>query len=134
MNLDAARTLLAGWLAGAVVGLGDTALLLVILALHPGWATRLPAFRIRLSFVGMFVANGMVIGWTLVGLLMGALLLKVPMPAFAAVVAAIWIGLGGVHGFLRGRTSRDEMLAVWVTVTLAVLAFAGGLPLLASTR
>ena len=131
MNLDAAQTLLAGWLAGAIVGLGDTALLLVLLARHPSWAARLPAFRVRLPILGILVANGLVIGWTLVGLLMGALALKVAMPAFALIAGALWLGAGGIHAFLRG-IRRDESVMAWGTVALAVVAFAIVLPWLAS--
>ena len=138
-GLEVARTLLAGWLAGAVVGLGDTALLLVILARHPGWAARLPALRVRLPILGVLAANGMVIGWTLVGLLLGALALRLPMPAFALVVAGLWLAAGGAYTVVRGLPPRegprrDEAALVWGTIILATLVFAILLPWLANRR
>ena len=127
-GLDIARTLLAGWLAGALVGLGDTALLLVILARHPGWAARLPALRVRLPILGVLAANALVIGWTLVGLLLAALALRLPMPAYAFAVAGLWAAVGLLHAFLRGGAVRDEAQFVWGTAILATAAFAVLLP------
>jgi hypothetical protein len=132
VNVDAAGVLLAGWLAGAVVGLADSGLLLVLLSRHPGWAARLPAFRVRLSIIGIVVANGMVIGWTLIGLLMGLLALKVAMPAFVLLAVGLCLAAGGLHVFFRGLRRGDEAAAVWGTVLAAIAGFAGLLPWLAA--
>ena len=126
-----ARALLAGWIAGAIVGLADTALLLVVLSRHPAWAQRLPGLRISLPIFGVVAVNAMLIGWTLVGIVLGALYLGAPTPAFSIAAGGGWFVLAGLYTFVRGHEGRDEAAVIWGTAALAAVAFALLLPPLA---
>ena len=129
-----ARPLLAGWIAGAIVGLADTALLLVVLSRDPAWVRRLPGLRVSLPIFGVVAVNALLIGWTLVGIVLGALYLGAPMPAFSLAAAGAWFALAGLYTFVRGGRHRGEAVVVWGTATLAAGAFALLLPLLAGPR
>ncbi len=135
---EVARPLLAGWIAGAIVGLADTALLLLVLAHDATWPARLPGLRLSLPIFGVVAVNALLIGWTLVGIVLGAIYLGAPMPAFSLAVGGGWLALAALHAFvrggLRGGARRGEVTVVWGTAALAVAAFALLLPLLAGRR
>lgn len=134
LDPDVARPLLAGWVAGAGVGLAHTALLLLALSRDPAWPKRLPGLRVSLPILGVVAANALVIGWTLVGLVLGAILIGAPMPAFSFAVGGGCLALAALYTFVRGRPPRGEAVVVWATAALAAVAFAVLLPLLAAPR
>jgi hypothetical protein len=126
-NVDAARVLLAGFLAGAAGGLAMTGLLLLALVRNPGARDRLPA-EMRFTTIGILAANALLFAWTLVGLVLGAVFLHATQPAFSLGVAA---GVGGLLGgavFVRRRLTWP----MWSTALVAALAFAVLLPALAA--
>ena len=129
---EVARPLLAGWITGAIVGLADAALLVIAVTRAPGWPQQLAGFRVSLPAVAIVAVNGMLIGWTLVGLLLGALWIVVPMPRFAIGVCAVSLGIVGLYAFVRGFEHRGEARLVAGGALIATVAFAGLLPALAA--
>ena len=129
---EVARPLLAGWISGAALGLAETALVVIAIARSPGWPRQLSGLRVSLPVFTIVAVNGMLIGWTLIGLLLGALWIVVPMPRFAIGVGAGFLGLVGLYAFVRGLRYRGEAAVVIATGLLATVAFAGALPVLAA--
>ena len=131
-NPDIARPLLAGWITGAAVGLIDTAIVVIAVSRSPRWPAQLANFRVSIPAFTIAAVNGMLIGWTLIGLLMGALWIVVPMPRFAILVCAIGCVLAGLYAFVRGLDARGEAAVVIGSAVLSTVAFAVALPLLAA--
>lgn len=129
-----AGPLLAGWIVGAAIGLADTAILVVAVARAPRWPAQFSQFRVSTPAFAIAAANGMVMGWTLVGLLFGAAWIAVPMPGFAIAVGGAF-GLAGLcYAYVRGLAHRGEAQVVLGSLLLALTGFAGVLPLLAGWR
>lgn len=125
---ETARALLAGWVSGAAVAFVTTALVLIAVARDEGWRERLNRTRLRLPLLGVVVVNGMMLFWTLVGLMLGAVHLGIDQPAFSLTVVAI-VALGLIlFSAVRGMPGW----LTWSTVGVAVLSFGGLLPGLAS--
>lgn len=129
-----AGPLLAGWIIGAAIGLLDTAILVIAVARSARWPAQFSQFRVSMPAFAIAAANGMVIGWTLLGLVFGALWITVPMPGFAVGVAAAFGLLGVFYAYVRGLGRRGEAQVVLGSLLLAVVGFAGVLPLLAGWR
>ncbi len=129
---EIARPLLAGWIAGAIVGLVDTAIVVIAVARSPRWPEQLAYFRVSLPALTIAAANGMLLGWTLIGLLLGAVSMLVPMPRFAIAVCAVTFAVAGLYAYVRGLDDRGEAAVVLSSLALATLAFAGVLPALAA--
>ena len=70
MDGDLARSLLAGWIAGALAGIVATGVLLVLMARRPTLAARV-ARTPRLGVVGVVLANGLTLTLTVIGLILG---------------------------------------------------------------
>lgn len=125
---DTGRALLAGWVSGAAVAFVTTALVLLAVARDDGWRERLNRTRLRLPLLGVLIVNAMMLFWTLVGLMLGAIHLGIDQPAFSltivAIVALALILLSAVRGMPGWLT--------WSTVGVAVVSFGGLLPALAS--
>ncbi len=129
---DVLRPLLAGWIIGAALGLLETALVVIAVARSPGWPEQLSSFRVSIPVFTIAIVNAMLIGWTLVGLVMGALWIVVPMPRFAIGVCVIGLGITGLYAFIRGLERRGEATLFIGSGVLATVAFAGVLPLMAT--
>ena len=129
---EVARPLLAGWIAGAFVGLLDTALVVIAVSRSPRWPEQLSHFRVSLPAFTIAAANGMLLGWTLVGLLLGAFWIIIPMPRFAIAVCAVTFAVAGLYAYVRGLDDRGEATVVLSSLALATFAFAGALPVLAA--
>lgn len=128
-DLDAAYAVLAGLLAGAAGGLASTAIALLALVRHPTLRARLPG-GVSPAAIGIVAVNGMLIVWTLAGLVLGAVYARAAMPQFSiGVVAAVLALLGGAV-FVRRRLTWP----MWSAAAVAVLAFAAMLPALAALR
>lgn len=136
MDAELAGSLLAGWIAGAVAGLTATGLLLVVAARSPSLAARLPSRRLPL--LGMVLANGLTIGLTLVGLLLGGLFYRLGgdgtggAARFGAVVLVVSGGFLGLYVFVRSGLRGREAPIVVVSVAVAGVCFGVVLPWLAS--
>lgn len=129
---DILRPLLAGWIIGAAIGLLETALVVIAVARSPRWPDQLSYFRVSIPAFTIAMANAMLIGWTLIGLLMGALWIAVPMPRFAIGVGAAGLGVVALYAYIRGLERRGEASLVLGSALLATVAFAGVLPVLAT--
>lgn len=124
---DTARTLLAGWVSGATVAFITTALILVAVSRDPAWVDRLNRRRLRVSLIGIAVVNAMMLFWTLIGLMLGAIHLGIDQPAFSITIAAV-IGLGMV--LFTAVRGMPGWLA-WSSTAVSLVSFAGLLPFLA---
>ncbi len=130
MSIDpeVGQALLAGWISGAAVAFATTAIVLVVLSRDERWRARFMRTTVRLPLVGIVVINGMMLGWTLVGLMLGAVTLWTDQPGFTVAVAAMlalallmWVTVVGRPGW-----------AVLSTVAVALASFGGLLPFLVS--
>lgn len=125
---DTASALLAGWVSGAAVAFVTTALVLLAVSKDAAWSERLNRTRMRLPLLGVVIVNAMMLFWTIVGLILGAIHIGIDQPAFSITVVAV-IGLGLVlFSAVRGMPGW----LTWSTVGVAILAFAGLLPALAA--
>jgi len=126
---DTGRALLAGWVSGAAVAFVTTALVLFAVSRDLAWRDRLSRTTLRLPLLGVVIVNGMMLFWTIVGLILGAIHLGVGQPAFSITIVAI-IGLGlTMFTAVRGMPGW----LTWSTVAVAIVSFGGLLPALAST-
>lgn len=128
IDFEVVQALLAGWISGAAVAFATTAIVLVVLSRDEGWRARFVRTTVRLPLMGIVVINGMMLVWTLVGLMLGALTLWTDQPGFTVAVTAmlalallVWITVVGRPGW-----------AVLSTVAVALAAFGGLLPFLVS--
>jgi len=125
---EVGAALLAGWISGAAVAFAAAALVLVWLSRNEGWRARFGRTNVRLPLVVIVVVNGMMLGWTLVGLMLGAVYLWMDQPAFSiTVVAMLVLGLGMWITVL----GRPGWAVLWTT-GVALASFGGLLPLLVS--
>lgn len=119
--------LLAGWVSGAAVAFVTTAVVLMAVARDEAWGERLNRNRVRLPLLGVLVVNAMMLFWTLVGLMLGAIHLGVNQPVFSLSIVAIVGLVVMLFTAVRGRPGW----VTWSTVAAALLSFAGLLPALA---
>ena len=139
-----ARALLAGLICGVAMALALTAMLLIMLTRSASWtarAERAAGARLSAPILGIVFANALLVFWTLVGLLLGALypviderragggLLSENL-AFTAFVSALFGGFAGAAWVIRGRVGTLG----WITSGLAALIFGWALPLMAEPR
>ncbi len=129
---EIARPLLAGWIVGAVVGLADTAVLVIAISRSRHWPQQLSGLRVSLPVFAIAAVNGMLIGWTLVGLLLGVLWIVAPGPRYLLGVGIVGAGIAGLYAFVRGLHHRGEAGVVIGSLALATTAFGVLLPLLAT--
>jgi hypothetical protein len=126
---DTARALLAGWVSGAAVAFATTALVLLAVSRDPAWRDRLNRTRLRLPLLGVVVVNAMMLFWTLVGLVLGAITLAVDQPAYSLTIVAITTLALLLYSTIRGLPGW----LTWSTTALALAAFALLLPALAAS-
>lgn len=134
------QALVAGLIAGAAVAFASTAIVLVALA-RSTWWTRLPARqRVPLPLLGVVFVNGLMLAWTLLGLVLGAGYLRAatvapgaglgsPNMRFTVLVAGTILVALALAAFVRRRVTWP----VWWTAGVAVAAFGWLLPLLAGS-
>ncbi len=140
MNDVTVRALIAGWVSGAAVAFVSTGVLLVALvqarARGVQWLTGWE--QVRPALVGILFVNGMMLLWTLLGLVLGAAYLQAralrPEPgllspnfAFTATVAGLLLVSLGLVWFVFRRLAWP----VWSIGLAATAAFGWMLPNLA---
>jgi hypothetical protein len=135
---DTLRALVSGLIAGAAAAFASTAIVLVALA-RGRWWTRLPERqRVPLPLLGVVFVNGLMLAWTLLGLVLGAGYpraaavtpgagLGSPNVRFTLLVAGVIIVALALAGFVRRRVTWP----MWWTAGVALAAFGWLLPLLA---
>lgn len=131
---DIVRPLLAGWILGAALGLIETALVVIAVARSPRWPEQLSYVRVSLPAFMIAAANGMLIGWTLIGLLFGAISIVAPMPNFSVAVIIVFGGVALLYSYVRGLGRRGEATLFIGSTLMAIVAFAVLLPFLSSLR
>ncbi|MDA1004407.1 MAG: hypothetical protein O3B31_13855, partial [Chloroflexi bacterium] len=104
-------------------------LALVALARHPALRGRLPR-GVSPAAIGIVAVNGMLIVWTLAGLVLGAVYTRAGMPQFSIGVCVAALVLLGGAVFVRKRLTWP----MWGAAAIAVLAFGAMLPALAALR
>lgn len=127
MEHEAARALVAGWIAGAAAGLAITGVAMAVVIRGPAWWGRARVGHLSPPIIGIIVVNVMVFAWTLLGLLLGALYLAAGPSMFRVGLAAAVGGALVIAWVVRGRLTWP----MGATAAVALLAFAGLLPLLA---
>lgn len=140
MNEVTVRALIAGWVTGAGVSFITTGVMLVALiqarARGVQWLTGWE--RVRPAVVGIVFVNGMLILWTMLGLVLGALYLRArvlrpesgllsPNVAFTVAVVAVLLVSLGLVWFVWRRVGWP----VWSIGVCAAAAFGWVLPNLA---
>ncbi|HJM89907.1 MAG TPA: hypothetical protein QF624_09860 [Dehalococcoidia bacterium] len=130
------QALVAGLIAGAACSFATTTILLIALSRDPRWLGRAPNLHVPLPLLGVVIVNGMMLGWTALGLVLGALYLGTADGdadggsdlLFGVVVSGAIVVVLGAGSYIRGRVTWP-MLA---TALSAMLSFAVVLPLLAA--
>lgn len=123
---DVLQALLAGLIAGSVVAFGSTAVAIVALWRSPRWLGRAPSLAIPLPLVGIALVNGFLLGWTALGLVLGAVLHAVeaarpaaglgsPNASFTAAIVAVVVASLAAVVVVRGRLG-------WPVTSVALLA------------
>ena len=128
-ELEAGRALLAGFISGAAAAFATTAIALHSMSRSPEWRARAAGVgRVPLPLLGVLLVNGLLLGWTLLGLVLGAVYLGVEDPLrFGTVVNAVVLVALLAAGFVRRRMTAP----MWGTALVAALAFGVLLPVLA---
>lgn len=128
IDADVGRALLAGLIAGVATALATIVIALRVIVSSERWRERAANVRVPLPLAGVVVVNGAMLAWTALGLVLGALYHASGNPGFSLVVVASGLLAALAGTYVVGRVSWP----LWATVGLAVAAFAGLLPLLAS--
>jgi hypothetical protein len=126
---EALRAILAGWVTGAAIGIVNLGVLMVLLAREREPMARFPGLKVSLPIFGVIVANVMVFGWTLVGIVLGFIYTLMSPGAFVAVVVAVGVFVGAAYGVLRG-VAASEAKFVWPSLALGTVLFASVVPFL----
>ncbi len=128
-TVDALRAILAGWITGAAIGIVNLGVTMILLAREPDPMSRFPMLKVSLPVFGIVVANVLMIGWTLVGVLLGFVYTLVTPGAFVVGVIALGVFAGVAHFVLRGPTAAEAKL-VWPSLAIATVLFASVVPFL----
>ena len=137
-DAETMRALFSGLVAGAIVAFATTAIALVAIARDPRWIALASTVRVPLPLAGVVVVNGMMLGWTLVGLVLGAFYLAAEgsVPAgglgttnllFTSLVAGAVALVLAAGTYIRGRLTWP----MWSTALIAALSLGWLLPNLA---
>lgn len=129
------RALLAGLIAGFAVALASTTIMLLVLWRDRSWFQRVPSLSVPLPVVGVIAMNGFILGWTLLGVLLGAALHRIelvrpagglgsPNLVFTLVVLVATVGALGIVSFVRERLMWPSV----AVATAAALSFGWLLP------
>ncbi len=135
---DVMQALVAGLIAGSTTAFACTTVLLVALRRGAVWFGRMPAVGIPMPLVGMALMNGFLLGWTALGLALGAGVhalertrpadgLASPNLLFTSVVVVSVGVLLGMIALVRGRLGWP----VLAMGSAAAVAFGWMLPWLA---
>ncbi len=129
-EVDAGRALFSGVVSGAAAAFATVAIALWAMSRSPRWRERAAGLnRIPAPLVGVVLVNGALIGWTLLGLLLGAVYIQVADPLrFGMIVhGLVLIAVIATAFVFRGLSG-----VVWATAIVAAFAFGVLLPALAS--
>ena len=128
-EVDASRALFAGFVSGAAAAFATVAIALWSMSRSPRWRERAAGLeRLSAPLLGVVLVNGALIGWTLLGLLLGAVYLQVGDPLrFGMIVHALVLIAVLAAAFVLRRLSG----AIWATAIVAAFAFGILLPALA---
>lgn len=119
---ETVRALVAGWFSGVGVAFITMALLLVVLVRDPKWRMIAGQSKLRFPLVGVIAINVLMLLWTLIGLVFGALYLILGQPVFSIAIAMITLIGSGIVLFVRGGFGWPACVVI-----LTVLVLFGGL-------
>lgn len=128
-TIDALRAILAGWVTGAAIGVVSLGAIMILLARESDPMGRFPMIRVSLPVFGIVMANVLVIGWTLVGILLGFLYTLLSPGAYIVGVIALGSFVWAAHFVLRGSTAGETKF-VWPSLVIATVLFASMVPVL----
>lgn len=123
---DTMQALVAGLIAGTAGGMATTAIMLVAISRDARWIALVPNLRVSLPLLGVVIVNGMMLAWTAIGLVLGALYLRAestrpdgglgsPNLVFTLLVAGAVAVAYLAATYVRGR-------ATWPTAATAATA------------
>ena len=132
------RVLLAGFIAGMAGAFATSAIALIAIARDERWRAVRPAVAVPLPALGVIFVNALMLAWTLLGLLLGAVYLRArsddmnavfgsPHALFTAVIVAAVVALLLAGVYVRGRITWP----MGATAVVAVASFGWLLPGLA---
>jgi hypothetical protein len=133
------QALVAGLIAGSAGGLATTAIMLVALSRDRRSIALVSGLRVSLPLLGIVIVNGMMLAWTAVGLVLGALFLRAESTRpggwpggdnlmFTLLVTGTIAVAYAAATYVRGRTSWP----VSATAATAALTLGWLLPALAA--
>ena len=128
-EVDTARALFSGFVSGAAAAFATVAIALWSMSRSPRWRERAAGLgRLPAPLLGVVLVNGALLGWTLLGLLLGAAYIQVADPLrFGLIVHALVLSAVLAAAFvLRGING-----AIWAAAIVAAFAFGVLLPALA---
>ena len=138
MNDDTIRALVVGFGAGVACALVTTPIAMIVLARQPFWTALPEQRRIPLPLMGVVFVNALMLLWTLLGLVLGALFLlaesRLPADGLGSENRAFTLGVLAVcAAVLAAGTIVLGRLPwwAWASTGLAVVIFGWGLPNLA---
>jgi hypothetical protein len=132
------RALFSGLVAGAIVAFATTTIALIAIARDPRWVLMASTVRVPLPLAGVVVVNGMMLGWTMVGLVLGAFYLAAEGSIsagglgttnllFSSLVTGAVVLVLAAGAYIRGRLTWP----MWSTAFVAALSLGWLLPNLA---
>jgi hypothetical protein len=132
------RALFSGLVAGAIVAFATTMIALIAIARDPRWILMASTVRVPLPLAGVVVVNGMMLGWTMVGLVLGAFYLAAEGSIsagglgttnllFSSLVTGAVVLVLAAGAYIRGRLTWP----MWSTALVAALSLGWLLPNLA---
>ena len=135
---ETARALLAGFIAGAVTAMATTAIALWAITQGARRRGRVPQPRLPWPLLGVVFVNGLLLGWTALGLVLGAAYLRAessqpaggvgsPNRLFTLSIVLAAVALLAAAVFVRRRLT----VPMWATAAVALLSFGWLLPGLA---
>ena len=132
------RVLLAGFIAGMAAAFATSAIALIALTRDERWWAVRPAVAVPLPVLGVIFVNALMLAWTLLGLLLGAVYLSArsddmgaalgsPHALFTAAIVVAVVALLLAGTYVRGRITWP----MGATAAVAVASFGWLLPGLA---
>lgn len=120
-EVEIGRVLLAGFISGAVVAFASSAIALVSISRSMDWRARVARVeRVPLPLLGILLVNGLLLGWTLLGLMLGAIYMEVADPlGFGTAVSMVALLILLAAGFIYRRITPS----MWGTALVAAISF-----------
>jgi hypothetical protein len=120
-EVEVGRTLLAGFISGAIAAFASSIIVLVSISRSADWHIRAARVkRVSLPFLGVVLVNGLLLGWTLLGLVLGMIYVGIADPLrFGTAVSMVTLLALLAAGFICRRITAP----MWGTALMAAVIF-----------